>query len=72
LRINLKDGSKMVMAMHKLGRISLPESINITDYFARIEEQVQSLLVEHCPPSAGKSGWVPGNGTLLSAPQPPT
>jgi len=42
-RINLKDGSKMVMAMHKLGRISLAESIDITDYFARIEEQVTIL-----------------------------
>jgi len=42
-RINLKDGSKVVMAMHKLGRISLAESINITDYFARIEEQVTIL-----------------------------
>jgi len=29
-RINLKDGSKMVMAMHKLGRISLAERNNST------------------------------------------
>jgi len=114
-RINLKIGSKMVIAMHKLGRISLAESINITDYFARIEEQVtilnsdpnekmvsermhilllqsslteeytvargfisqnpklsveqvQSLLVEH----AHHLQESQGNGTLLSAPQPPT
>jgi len=42
-RINHKDGSKMVMAMHKLGRIHLAERNNITDYFARIEEQVTIL-----------------------------
>jgi len=29
--INFKDGSKMVMAMH-MGRISLVESTDITDY----------------------------------------
>jgi len=34
---------EMVMAMHKLGRISLAESINITDFFARIVEQVTIL-----------------------------
>jgi len=42
-RINLKDGSKIVMTMHKLGRISLAESKNSTENFARIEEQVTIL-----------------------------